>query len=361
MTKLSQSRVFDSVVFPLPGRRCATALGVAAALVLVSATTATAAAWRVRHVPARFGGPTLLGDQVSWIARRRDQGGDLYVARAGQTPRRVQTFPADFTPAAGTRVFYGFDLAGSRSSVVLLRARGCVGQNPCSDQAEVYTGAPGSSLGRTEQCEGSISGIDVSGHLAAFPGCDHRLIVRDLRGIKPDRMLGKLVSAAQIAGRYVAWLQPHGPSHAAEAVVYDLAAGKVSYVLRGVHFEAQHGSLALQRDGKIAFTFDPNPNDLRVRSVVAWASPLQPHPHRLGLPGRLFYSVRMAGNHIAFIRARPDPSSSRAEVGVTNLQSHAQLLTHRAAATSAIDFNGKLVAYVAKLPHRTEIRTRSIG
>src|SRR5438309_1145035 len=122
-----------------------------------TATSAAAATWRVRHVP--IGGPALIGDQVSWIAPRRDQGGD----------------------------------------------------------------------------------------------------------------------------RYAAWLESHGPSHRLRAVVYDLAAGRRSYVLSHIPWQLLHGNLALQDDGKLAFVFDPNPHDLHVRSIVAWASPQEPYAHRLGL------------------------------------------------------------------------------
>jgi len=334
-------------------------LGLMLATSAGTATSAAAATWRVRHVP--IGGPALIGDQVSWIAPRRDHGGDLYAARPSHTPRRVQMFPADFTPSSDTTVFYGFSLVGSPTNVVLVRGRGCVGRNPCSGELNLYTGRPAARLGRAESCDSdSLGEIGLSGHVAAVPACDGRLILRDLDGSEPDRILARDVVSAQLAGRYAAWLESHGPSHRLRAVVYDLAAGRRSYVLSHIPWQLLHGNLALQDDGKLAFVFDPNPHDLHVRSIVAWASPQEPYAHRLGLAPRPRYDG-IARNRIAFFRDSSDLDSSLVEVGVTDLHGHRKLLTRWAPQATSVDFDGKTVAFVTKRRHRTRIRTRTIG
>lgn len=129
-----------------------------AAVVAVSCPGADAATWHSKR--ALVSGPVLAGGGVAWLAARRDPGADpvyppadLFLARPGKKPRRIQAFPAQFEPHHES-LNYAFGLAASSSHIAVQRFRFCTGRlSHCGDQLDTFVGGLGSRLERIQRCE----------------------------------------------------------------------------------------------------------------------------------------------------------------------------------------------------------------
>jgi hypothetical protein len=303
------------------------------ALLLVAAP-ARGETWKVPRAPATV---ALAGDGVVWVQPRRD-GADLYVARPGQGARLVEAFRAERSSA--------FELAASKSRVVVLRRAG--------EGLDVFAGAVGSRLTRIESCAAPVShsGVDVDGRVVVFPRCDGRLVVRDLDGTEPDVLLGSRVEDAQMAGRFVAWLERSAPD-SPSVVVYDRKRHDVAYAFPA----AGVGALTVQGNAKVAFALETGSGELE---ELGWATSRQPRANPLDVANRFAYYPRMAGGRVAFGR---DPVKATDggghELGIVAPWSpHAQILSRRLTATTTLDFDGETIAYAERRRHGAAIRTR---
>lgn len=334
---------------------------------LVVPALSIAASWNVHRVPVA--GPALVGSRVLWVAPRPDHGGDLISARAGRTPRRVGAFPADAKPGPGTYLSVIFGLAGSSSAVALLSHRFCTGTkngaDPCGDSVNVFSGEPGTRLETIEHCDRSLGGgFGVSGQLFAFPRCDGKLVVRDLGGGRPDMVFGDIPYGGQVAGYYIAWEEYGSVSDSRgvpDVVVYDLAAGAVSYTVPHSRIPGQIAGLTVERDGKVAFAFNSKPNSEQPREVLGWASRQEPKIHRIPLSARRFYgSVRMAGNRIAYTRPLRESDNPAMELGMTDLSGRSWVIARGVSRSSGIDFDGRRIAYVQRSGRRRTVVRHSV-
>jgi hypothetical protein len=299
---------------------------------------AGAATWELPRPPLAGGaGLVLAGDRVAWLEPRRgDSGADLYVARPARDPRRVQSFPAHDEAR--------YELAASRSRMAVLRRR--------DEALEVFAGAVGSRLTRIHGCTKSATSprVDVEARLVAVTGCAGRVIVRDLDGAGPDLVLGTAARDAQIAGRYVAWVERDGR----RVVVHDLERDRTSYEVEGARVRA----LALQGNGKTGFAVERSDG----LQVLGWATRKQPTVHGLHMANRFAYFPRMADGRIAFGRDAVKATESDArEVGFTDLWSgHVLVLSRHLSGTRTIDFDGETIAYaVRRGRHGARVRTRT--
>ena len=160
--------------------------------------------------------------------------------------------------------------------------------------AQYLTGPFGSALRSLGTCD-IIPGSDFGEVAPVLGGVAYRQCDGKLRIVlpgEPDRIAGNDVHGVRSAGNFVAWID--GPYNFAGAqpvgiVVYDVRAGQVAYRLPPAAVPSRLGSFTLQSDGKVAFSFDPNPADQSLRAAVAWASPSEPRVHQLQLPERRFY------------------------------------------------------------------------
>lgn len=299
---------------------------------LVLAAPARGQTWDVPRAPAAV---ALAGHAVTWLQPGRERT-DLYVATPGGAPRRVERL------AAADAV----DLAASASRTAVAVRNG--------DGFRVLAGSVGSRLTRVASCAAAAAEpwVDVSGDRVAYPRCDGRLAVRDLGHGGPDLVFGASVEDAQIAGRFVAWIE-RGGSEPPRVVVHDTAEGVDAY-----SFPADGVSeLTLQANGKVAFVLDSGPSGLK---ELGWATPRQPRANRLDIANRFAYRPRMAGGRVVFGRDRAKSTDDGGrELGIVAPWSpHARILSRRLTATGAVDFDGQTIAYAERRAHGAAIRTR---
>jgi hypothetical protein len=166
------------------------------------------------------------------------------------------------------------------------------------------------------------------------------------------------VHAVRLAGRYVAWLEGTyrlGSANSdADLVVYDLEGAVEAYRIPDALLPSQVSGFALQDDGKVAFTFDPNADDTNPRDLVAWASPAEPHVHKLPLPRRYVYTLKFARDRIVFARDTKAAKRPLEETGVTDLKGHIRLIQRHAVGTG-IDYDGKHIAYAIRACRRYKV------
>lgn len=203
--------------------------------------------------------------------------------------------------------------------------------------------------------------MSVSGDFAGMLRCDGEMIVHDLRDREPDRELGAHGSAPLLAGHYAAWVG-HSDGAMGDIVVYDRTRQRVAYVVHGNELGRDPlAHIAMQADGTVAVSFDPNPNDERVEAEVGWASRTHPRLARVPLPSRSGYSLGIAHGLIAFLRApKPDPGN-RYELGVTTLGGDSELLTPNVPSGSGFDLKGRTIAFAVETKrHGVQVRTRRV-
>jgi hypothetical protein len=341
------------------GRRGYARFGVASAAVLVAWLSAGSASGATWDAGKRAPSSVLAGDGVTWLTRSPRGGLALYSARPGRQPVKVDSFRRPAEPAE----FNGGVLAGSGSAIALETDAvipATHGDSTHDGGTAFYVGAFGRRLEPLDRCylgEGTGLGrIDVSGSTVAFTRCDEKLEVRDLKGSAPPQVLGHDVHAIRLAGRYVAWLEGaylfSARHNEADLVVYDLKAGTEAYRIPAGAIPTPLRNLSLQRDGKVAFVFDPSGDDTDPRVVVAWASREHPTVHTLPLPARLSYTATLADNRIVFARYRSSSGGgTREQLGVTDLKGHSHLIVKKGSGLG-IDFDGKHIAYTIHACHR---------
>jgi hypothetical protein len=310
-----------------------------------------ARAWRpTRPVNA---GPAIAGPGVAWVERERD--GALTLHEAVTRDRRVERFPQP-PPDRGAPLAQSAILTGDSTGLAmqLLTTRNTT-ESPAGDvtvTAQYLTGPFGSALQSLATCDimpGSVFGemAPVLGGVA-YRQCDGKL--RIVLPGEPDRLAGDDVHGVRSAGNFVAWTDgPYnaGAQHSA-IVVYDVRAGHVAYRLQPAAVPNPLKSFTLQSDGKVAFSFDPNPADQSLRAVAAWASPSEPRLHQLGLPERRFYALRIAGKRVVYARdVGRSGSSDRVELGIADLEGHGRTLV-RDGIVGHFDFDGRRVAFARK-------------
>jgi hypothetical protein len=305
---------------------------------LIVASPAAGSVW---HAGKKAPSAILAGSGVAWLTPGSQGRSVLYEARAGKPAKRIQAFQRDG----------GAAFAGSQAGVVLENQ--LVISEPCCQYdggTKLLAGGFGERLAPVESCYFGVSTgigrIDISGTRVAFVRCGGAVGVRDLHG-GATKTVGASAHAARLAGRFVAWLEGDyvaGTGNRADIVVYDLNAGVESYRIPAAALPNQVEDLALQRDGKVAFVFDPSADDTNPRALVGWASPAEPRVHKLPLARRYSYSVSLARDRIVFARDSKAARRAFEETGVTDLRGHARLF-QRHAVGRGIDFNGREIAY----------------
>jgi hypothetical protein len=232
-----------------------------------------------------------------------------------------------------------YDAAGNAFARDVLTAPMGGEFEPIAERCPVFSGSPD-----------LLRGVDVSGQAVAYQGCDangqRESVVRDYSGAPPleQAVPSSPAGGLRIAGRYVAALEDdaYEALNVSAVAVHDRFTGELVYRLTkettglGVH------SLALQEDGKLAFSFGDSGGGQR----VAWASPAEPYPHVLALPRRNNYVVQIAGDQIGYQAGRDAPEGliTRAVIGVADLTGRSRRLgTHGEGATylENFDFDGE--------------------
>jgi hypothetical protein len=307
-------------------------------------------------------GPVLAGARVMWATERRDGGFDLRSQQGDQNAQVVRAFP----PSPGSSWALP-QFAASSTRIVLARHNG--GGDDCCGR-DVFTAPLGGEFEVLDAGCPEYNGpdkprdVDVSGDAVVFPLCDKngaKSIVRDYSGAPPVdwEVPGRPAGGLRIAGRYVAAFENFASNafNPGPIDVYDRVTGQLVYQLpkkadRGI------SNYDLQADGKIALSYvAPGSGGGR----VGWASPSEPFLHRLPLPARPFYDVRMAGNRIAYEagRSAPEIYFTLADIGVTDLAGHRRRLGNQGEGEvfdEFFDFDGKRVAWWSYGCTRAKIR-----
>ena len=174
--------------------------------------------------------------------------------------------------------------------------------------------------------------MDVSGDAYVYRQCDAELghvEIRDPGAVPSSRSVGSGGYGARISGRYVAWLggaYSYTFGNTVDVVVYDRFVGQEVYRLPRADIPGTIHGLDVQDDGKVAIAYENGTTDLNP-VVVGWASPQEPRLHRLPLPPRGEYGLRIAGDQIAYqAGVARNFTIQRADVGIVDLAGRTRLV-----------------------------------
>jgi hypothetical protein len=195
-----------------------------------------------------------------------------------------------------------------------------------------------------------LRSVDVSEDAYVWRECDSgrgHVEIRDrgARPLSPARSVGTGGYGARIAGRYVAWLDGSyigSPDDVNDIVVYDRVTDAEVYRVPHAELPGVVRSLDVQDDGKVAFAFAAIRRS--EQQVVGWASPAEPHVHRLPLAPSQNYDVHIAADKIAFERGRGSDVIQDAEVGLSDLAGHTQIVVKHAddyPTSQSFDYDGQ--------------------
>ncbi len=198
-----------------------------------------------------------------------------------------------------------------------------------------------------------LGGFDLDGPLLVAANCGVWLY--DLTDDAPPRELsGGLGYLPRIAGRHVAWIEPGagGPTIVVThldsgAVVYRVAvpAGVASYDL------GEDGTLAVVRERRIAA------GARRFRLGVATVA--RPALRRARFPDAAApFSVRIAGDVIAYLRRRPGTASAR--LGRVDLAGRRRGIERTVLGGAGFDFDGRRLAWAERSDRAVRIRVARV-
>ena len=335
----------------------------AAVAVLALASPATAASIRAKARPEA--GPTFAGEGLVWAAPR-DAGG---YAVAHALKGKVRTV-AKFARETGEAETLVPKLAASGERVGLengrlIRERGS--DFPAS--TEFFTGPPGGTLFSLERCErtggGVLRSIDVSGRVLVHSSCATGGARVHAPGapeatfrVGPDRSM----RMPRAAGIYLALVSVDetSPATRMDIVVIDRTTGAEVYRVPDAEIPGGVTALDLQEDGKVAFAYgsEPDPNS---ELLVGWASPADPHLHRLPLPLSAAYDLRIAQDQVAYQRPPQNPFG-RTQIGLAAIGGASRVVVRGAEDhphKENFDFDGTRLAWVRPGCSRFEIVTAS--
>jgi hypothetical protein len=347
------------------------------AVALLALAPAGAAAQDASFKPAGFAGtPALAGERVLWTLGP-GLNVELWSGTAGASPVRVQTFAPEAPP--GGRQYLSATLAASPSlaAVTAFAYRDIgpgAGRQP--EYTEQYVGPPGGPLERVAWCpaeQNQVRSADVSGEAYVYRQCDEgegHVEIRDF-GAEPlsgSAAVGRGGYFARIAGRYVAWLdgvwQPETVSNTADLVVYDRVAGTEVYRVGREDIGRTLHSLDVQSDGKIAFSYETDARS-EDRVVGGWASPAEPYVHRLPLPERGEYDVKIVDDRIAFQAGHSQGFTiQHADIGLSDLSGNTRLLARRTDAyvfNESFDYDGERVTWSEYGCERRRLVVRAVN
>jgi hypothetical protein len=316
---------------------------------MLAPPAAFAAASTEIHAREPVAGPVLAGEEVVWAQARRDRGFDLLASTAAGRGERIGSFP----PAR----FAGEVLAHLSASSTRVAVAATRFESSGYPYGQDFFTAPvsGSFEALGERCPTPVRdvsrAVDVSGDAVAYRRCSpdewSTFVVRDFGGPFPgeQRVPGAPAGAVRVAGRYVAALEDQATErlNVSAIVVYDRITGELAYRVPREASSRGIASLALQDDGKVAFSFAPGSGGQQ----IAWASQTEPFPHVLGLPRRHKYGVQIVDDRIGYIGAQAS-SGARAEVGVTDLTGASQRIGNNAEEyvfREDFDFDGERIAW----------------
>jgi hypothetical protein len=327
-------------------------LGVVSALALMVVPSAEAAD-RVATKES-VAGPVFSGSDVSWAAAGPSNAVDLFRATPAGKVSRFARFPG---PRDGLGLFP--QLAASPQRLVLTTTA----EQPfgLSGSRSVLTSPVGGAFETLDSGCGLFGSdrprsVDVNGRVVVYARCAadggrQQVIVRDYAMAQPvdQQIPGAGLFGLRIAGRFVAWLDDASEQVGfvrAGITVYDRTLGTVAYHLPVDSIPGPVHDLDLQADGKVAFSYQAGGGDTR----IAWASANEPRLHRISLPRRYSYEVRIAGDRIAFEGGRSVFGGmwTRADVGVSDLAGHARKVGNLGEGdlfTDNFDFDGRRLTW----------------
>lgn len=346
-----------------PGAKLCLALAVVVTSVVVvpQAAVAERSVDAARYSPVF--GPRLAGAALVWAKGRADGGYVLERFAGGETSRlrearnrrpdsalELQLSASPFTLLVGVnRVF---DLPGPGGP--LDPTPEDLGASALDREGRVSRLGP--ACGDSSACEDRS--VDVDGSVVAHlgdpdpRGDDDVVVVRDLA--RPDSQPLRVEGAGgevRVAGRYVAWLGP-----AAAVVVYDREERRVTYRIDTGSFVR---SFDLQSDGTVVIVRESLPSEEPGQVRLWWASPSEPFAHRVPVPARSDYQVKLADGLIVYESRARARSLAGSRLGATYLRGPNKTLVRPVGAyfgDERFDFDGETVAWLDRRCRRFVVR-----
>ena len=345
----------------MTSRRPLVALGL---LCLLASLPVPAPAATVRAEPVPEAGPALAGSAVVWAAPRSDGGFAVVQAAGGDRRTIAKVGPMSRDEEVAPELAASAERIGVAASRTIPQ-----GGTDFPGALQYLTGPLGGPLAQIGSCERAggqaLRRIDVHGAVVARRTCDSQaVVVTD--PARPEVMLGdepgRTLSAPRVAGTYVAVLSVGETNTVSDIdiVVYDRTTGAQVYRVPASELPGGVVALDLQDDGKVAFAFETVRNETG-RVAVGWASPQEPRVHRMSLPERVTYDVRMAADRIGYQRPVKNPFG-RTEVGVAGIDGSEQLVARGAVAdphADGFDLDAARVAWVRMGCSGAEVVTAS--
>lgn len=295
------------------------------------------------------GGPRLAGEEVLWTQTRPDGGFVLRRGSPGSSSARTIFTRANNQVQRRSDVKFA---ASAQEVLVSHRLIDSSGVRLLADPIDRGTvrlleDGEAERLGpacRGDSCAGQA--VDLFGSVGIFPGSESETAtIRDLAQPASTAFTVTDVDLfPRLAGRYAAWISN------LDVVVYDRLARAELYRLDNVAepelSSLSFESLDVQEDGKVAFVFTSSTG-----VQVGWASPSEPFVHRLPLPDDDFYTVKLVGDLIAFLRTGGGIPSARGALGTVDLDGRSRILVRPVEADlsgETFDFDGPRLAWIER-------------
>lgn len=211
----------------------------------------------------------------------------------------------------------------------------------------------------------NVRNIDLDGSRALFPSSNGSdATVRDF-ATSIDMQIAGVGSNLRLSGRFAAWIATSDTGdNSGDIVVYDLGQQREAY--RVPRPSLGVGSIALQADGKVAFSYGVVSTG-NGSQRLGWASPSEPRVHSLPPPPAVLYTVRLLKDVVVFERsATVGIDEAPGVLGFASLAGGHGILARSVSVAAAgaddrFDFDGANVAWLEPSCRGTEIRTNSLA
>lgn len=207
----------------------------------------------------------------------------------------------------------------------------------------------GPACGDSLACGGNRS-LDVDGSVVAHlgdpdpRGDNNVVVVRDLA--RPESQPLRVEGAGgevRVSGRYAAWL-----GSATTVVIYDREERRVAY---RIDTGSVPRSFDLQSDGTVVIVREGLVSEEPGLVRLWWASPSEPFAHRVPVPARSDYQVKIADGLVVYESSPGGESPSGGRLGATYLNGPNRTLVRSVAYSHGderFDFDGTSVAWFAR-------------
>jgi len=330
-------------------KRCLLALSLLAAIWSHAAVALGQTVRGEDFLPA--GGPVVWETGLAWGERAAAE--EIQILGVGSPEARRELLT--LRPVGPNKRLH-VELAGSATHLIAsaTEAEACV-RCLSEPRSTIYSRRPDGSTERlagTCAINSGLRDFDLSGALLVARAATCAYARYDLaQSNQPQSELPTNIRAPRIAGRYVAWLEGFSdePSFAStsDLVVHDSTEQRELYRVPAAAIPGPVRSLDLQADGKLAFVYATLDGG-RVTAHVAWASPQEPHPHPILLPGRRQYAVRIASDRLVYVGSDRERFRDGA-IGFADLDGNAQWLASPVTdegLAERFDFDGQRLAWV---------------